>query len=110
MVPCLCLNWDLLAAWLKHLLLTGTVLIACVELCRVYVSGLMKGGADVFVENLPGFPDNIRPSSSGGYWVAMSVIRQNPGFSMLDFLSDKPWIKKMIFKVTRTIAPNTMKI
>ncbi|XP_013015172.1 adipocyte plasma membrane-associated protein isoform X2 [Cavia porcellus] len=66
---------------------------------RVYVSGLMKGGADVFVENLPGFPDNIRPSSSGGYWVAMSVIRQNPGFSMLDFLSDKPWIKKMIFKL-----------
>ncbi|XP_004874837.1 adipocyte plasma membrane-associated protein isoform X2 [Heterocephalus glaber] len=66
---------------------------------RVYVSGLMKGGADVFAENLPGFPDNIRPSSSGGYWVAMSVIRQNPGFSMLDFLSDKPWIKTMIFKL-----------
>ncbi|XP_025897505.1 adipocyte plasma membrane-associated protein isoform X2 [Nothoprocta perdicaria] len=66
---------------------------------RYYVSGLMKGGADIFVENMPGFPDNIRLSSSGGYWVAMSTIRPNPGFSMLDFLSEKPWIKRIIFKL-----------
>ncbi|KAL4641129.1 adipocyte plasma membrane-associated protein [Arapaima gigas] len=66
---------------------------------RVYVSGLNKGGMDTFVENLPGFPDNIRRSSSGSYWVAMSAIRPNPGFSMLDFLSQKPWIKKLIFKL-----------
>lgn len=66
---------------------------------RYYVSGLMKGGADMFVENMPGLPDNIRLSSSGGYWVAMPVVRPNPGFSMLDFLSEKPWIKRMIFKI-----------
>ncbi|KFV80291.1 Adipocyte plasma membrane-associated protein, partial [Struthio camelus australis] len=66
---------------------------------RYYVSGLMKGGADMFVENMPGFPDNIRLSSSGGYWVAMSAIRPNPGFSVLDFLSEKPWIKRIIFKL-----------
>ncbi|XP_030166095.1 adipocyte plasma membrane-associated protein isoform X1 [Lynx canadensis] len=66
---------------------------------RFYVSGLMKGGADLFVENLPGFPDNIRPSSSGGYWVGMGTIRSNPGFSMLDFLSERPYIKRMIFKL-----------
>uniref|UniRef100_A0A8C5MLU7 Adipocyte plasma membrane-associated protein n=1 Tax=Leptobrachium leishanense TaxID=445787 RepID=A0A8C5MLU7_9ANUR len=66
---------------------------------RYYVSGLTKGGVDMFVENLPGFPDNIRLSSTGGYWVAMSSVRPNPGFSMVDFLSDKPWIKKIIFKL-----------
>uniref|UniRef100_A0A6B2F4S0 Adipocyte plasma membrane-associated protein n=1 Tax=Bothriechis nubestris TaxID=1766655 RepID=A0A6B2F4S0_9SAUR len=66
---------------------------------RYYVSGLMKGGEDLFVENMPGFPDNIRLSSSGGYWVAMSAIRANPGFSMVDFLSEKPWIKRIIFKL-----------
>uniref|UniRef100_A0A8L0DVM7 Adipocyte plasma membrane-associated protein n=1 Tax=Oncorhynchus mykiss TaxID=8022 RepID=A0A8L0DVM7_ONCMY len=66
---------------------------------RVHVSGLNKGGMDTFVDNLPGFPDNIRRSSSGGYWVAMSAVRPNPGFSMLDFLSQKPWIKKLIFKL-----------
>ncbi|EMP36565.1 Adipocyte plasma membrane-associated protein [Chelonia mydas] len=66
---------------------------------RYYVSGLMKGGADIFVENMPGFPDNIRLSSSGGYWVAMSAVRPNPGFSMVDFISEKPWIKRVIFKL-----------
>ncbi|XP_054443416.1 adipocyte plasma membrane-associated protein [Pteronotus mesoamericanus] len=66
---------------------------------RFYVSGLMKGGADLFVENLPGFPDNIRPSTFGGYWVSLGTIRPNPGFSVLDFLSEKPSIKRMIFKL-----------
>ncbi|XP_028324348.1 adipocyte plasma membrane-associated protein [Gouania willdenowi] len=66
---------------------------------RVHVAGLNKGGMDTFVENLPGFPDNVRPSSSGGYWVAMSAIRPNPGFSVLDFLSQRAWIKKLIFKL-----------
>ncbi|XP_061140766.1 adipocyte plasma membrane-associated protein-like isoform X2 [Syngnathus typhle] len=66
---------------------------------RVHVAGLNKGGMDTFVDNLPGFPDNIRPSSSGGYWVAMSAVRPNPGFSMLDFLSQRPWIKKLLFKL-----------
>ncbi|XP_056147818.1 adipocyte plasma membrane-associated protein [Lampris incognitus] len=66
---------------------------------RVHVSGLNKGGMDTFVDNLPGFPDNIRSSSTGGYWVAMSAVRPNPGFSMLDFLSQRPWIKKLIFKL-----------
>ncbi|CAN9500175.1 unnamed protein product [Ophioblennius macclurei] len=66
---------------------------------RVHVAGLNKGGMDTFIDNLPGFPDNIRPSSSGGYWVAMSSVRPNPGFSMLDFLSQRPWIKKFIFKL-----------
>lgn len=78
------------------------VLVAETTMARIrryYVSGLRKGGADMFVENMPGFPDNIRPSGSGGYWVAMSAVRHNPGFSMVDFLSQKPWLKKLIFKL-----------
>uniref|UniRef100_A0A8D0DRD6 Adipocyte plasma membrane-associated protein n=1 Tax=Salvator merianae TaxID=96440 RepID=A0A8D0DRD6_SALMN len=78
------------------------VLVAETTMARIrryYVSGLMKGGEDMFVENMPGFPDNIRLSSSGGYWVAMSAIRSNPGFSMVDFLSEKPWLKRIIFKL-----------
>ncbi|XP_013855884.1 adipocyte plasma membrane-associated protein, partial [Austrofundulus limnaeus] len=66
---------------------------------RVHVAGLNKGGMDTFIDNMPGFPDNIRPSSTGGYWVAMSAVRPNPGFSMLDFLAQRPWIKKLLLKV-----------
>lgn len=69
----------------------------------------MKGGADLFVENLPGFPDNIRPSSSGGYWLSMATIRPNPGFSVLDFLSERPYIKRMIFKVSENYNSKNQK-
>ncbi|XP_078412774.1 adipocyte plasma membrane-associated protein isoform X5 [Cetorhinus maximus] len=65
---------------------------------RYHISGLRKGGHDIFFDNLPGFPDNIRPSSSGGYWVGMSALRPNPGFSILDFLAPRPWLKNLIFK------------
>lgn len=79
------------------------------------MSSLMKGGADMFVENMPGLPDNSRLSSSGGYWVAMLAVRPNPGFSLLDFLSEQPWIKRMIFKEkkkhqTKKKQPNIKKI
>uniref|UniRef100_A0A4W3H2Q9 Adipocyte plasma membrane-associated protein n=1 Tax=Callorhinchus milii TaxID=7868 RepID=A0A4W3H2Q9_CALMI len=66
---------------------------------RYHTSGLRKGGQDIFFDNLPGFPDNIRPSSSGGYWVGMAILRPNPGFSMVDFLAPRPWLKKLIFKL-----------
>lgn len=93
-------------SWDSHLLFK-LIELRCSNLLsitfRYYVSGLMKGGADMFVENMPGLPDNIRLSSSGGYWVAMAAVRPNPGFSLLDFLSEKPWIKRMIFKVKKKI-------
>ncbi|TSK42121.1 Adipocyte plasma membrane-associated protein [Bagarius yarrelli] len=79
-----------------------SVLVAETTMARIrkiHVAGLNKGGMDTFIENLPGFPDNLRRSSSGGYWVAMSAVRPNPGFSMLDFLSQRPWIKNLIFKL-----------
>ncbi|XP_060687712.1 adipocyte plasma membrane-associated protein isoform X1 [Hemiscyllium ocellatum] len=66
---------------------------------RYHISGLRKGGHDIFFDNLPGFPDNIRPSSSGGYWIGMAVLRPNPGFSMMDFLAPRPWLKNLIFKL-----------
>lgn len=78
----------------------GLLFIACLaDFFRFYVSGLMKGGADVFVENLPGFPDNIRASSSENLLGQHGGHRANPGFSMLDFLSERPFLKKVIFKV-----------
>lgn len=58
----------------------------------------MKGGVDLFVENMFGFLDNIWFSSFGGYWVGMLIICFNFGFFMLDFLFERFWIKRMIFK------------
>ena len=62
---------------------------------RYHLSGAKAGTVDVFVDNLPGIPDNISPSASGGYWVAFALVRS----SMLDSLTTLPSIRNLIVKV-----------
>ena len=45
------------------------------SLFRYYIKGEHEGKSEVFAQNLPGFPDNIRLSSRGGYWVGISMTR-----------------------------------
>lgn len=49
------------------------------RILRYHLKGPKQGKTEVFADNLPGEPDNIRPSKRGGYWVAFAV-----GFSPND--------------------------
>uniref|UniRef100_A0A803MAP7 Strictosidine synthase conserved region domain-containing protein n=1 Tax=Chenopodium quinoa TaxID=63459 RepID=A0A803MAP7_CHEQI len=41
--------------------------------CKTYwIQGSRKGEVDVFIDNLPGFPDNIHSDGQNRYWIAMS--------------------------------------
>ncbi|XP_013396151.1 adipocyte plasma membrane-associated protein-like, partial [Lingula anatina] len=78
------------------------ILIAELCTCKIlqyHTKGPRKGEVEIFSDNLPGAPDNIRPSSSGGYWVGLATTRRAGKFSLLDYTSTKPWMKKLIFKV-----------
>jgi ribose transport system permease protein len=47
-------------------------------LCRIsryYFAGPKAGRKETVVDGLPGYPDNINPSSDGGYWVALVAMR-----------------------------------
>lgn len=39
---------------------------------KYYIKGDKKGSVDMFVDNLPGFPDNIRYDGEGHYWIALA--------------------------------------
>jgi ribose transport system permease protein len=55
-----------------------SVLIASTWLCRVlryWHSGPDKGRVEVFMENFPGYLDNINRSGDGNYWVALNGMR-----------------------------------
>lgn len=41
---------------------------------KYYIQGPKTGSVDVFVENLPGLPDNIRYDGQGLYWVALFTV------------------------------------
>ena len=68
-------------------------------LFRYYIKGPKTGIYDLFIENLPGLPDNIRSRREGGYWLGIAGIRRWP-FSLLDFLGPYPRIKKILTKVS----------
>lgn len=50
--------------------------LICRRKCKTYyIRGERKGSVDIFVENLPGFPDNIRYDGEGHYWIAFASVR-----------------------------------
>ena len=34
----------------------------------------MRGKVDIFIDNLPGFPDNIKPAPDGSFWIAILQV------------------------------------
>ncbi|MGH7899075.1 MAG: ABC transporter permease, partial [Candidatus Binatia bacterium] len=55
-----------------------SILIAQSWLCRIlryWHSGANAGRIEVFMENFPGYLDNINRASDGGYWVALNGMR-----------------------------------
>ncbi|XP_072032589.1 adipocyte plasma membrane-associated protein-like [Amphiura filiformis] len=65
---------------------------------KYYLDGPKQGTSEIFIDNLPGLPDNIRYSNGGGYWVGFAAVRKQP-FSMYDFMASRPWIRTFIAKL-----------
>jgi sugar lactone lactonase YvrE len=53
---------------------------------RLWLSGSSKGSTDVFIDNLPGSPDNISFNGTDTYWIALLTLR----YSFTDSLSNYP--------------------
>jgi sugar lactone lactonase YvrE len=62
---------------------------------RYYLKGPKAGTDDVFVDNLPGFPDNIRRGSSDTYWVALGAKRS----AIMDTMHAHPGLKSFVSRV-----------
>ncbi|KAL5477229.1 hypothetical protein EMCRGX_G023994 [Ephydatia muelleri] len=62
---------------------------------RYYLKGPKAGTVDTFAQNLPGLPDNITPSSRGGYWVGFGALRDN---GVLDMMAGLPWLRALVYK------------
>ncbi len=45
------------------------------RLTRYWLKGPKAGTSDVFLDNLPGFPDNVDGNRKGSFWVAMFTVR-----------------------------------
>jgi sugar lactone lactonase YvrE len=58
---------------------------------RLWLVGPRAGETDVFIDNLPGFPDGISCDESGIFWLAL----MNPRNAFIDWTLERPWIRKI---------------
>ncbi|KAM7519998.1 hypothetical protein LguiB_018960 [Lonicera macranthoides] len=59
---------------------------------KYYIKGERKGSVDIFIDNLPGFPDNLRYDGEGHYWIALATE-----YSYQWYVAQKyPFIRKVI--------------
>lgn len=68
---------------------------------RYWLKGDKTGQVEVFIDNLPGFPDNITYNDNGTFWVAM----YGPRSADLDALLPRPFLRKMVFRLPEWLQP-----
>lgn len=68
---------------------------------RYWLTGPKAGSADIFIDNLPGFPDNVSANGKGTFWLAMYTVR-NPA---ADALANKPFLRKVIWRLPEALQP-----
>ncbi len=71
------------------------------RITRYYLKGEKKGTSDIFIENTPGFPDNITADRNGIFYLALYTIR-NP---MLDSIQPHPFLTKLMSKLPKFLWP-----
>ncbi|RPJ12439.1 MAG: SMP-30/gluconolactonase/LRE family protein [Desulfobacteraceae bacterium] len=68
---------------------------------RYWLKGPKAGSADIFLDNLPGFPDNVTSNRKGNFWVALFTVKNN----QMDSMHPSPFIKKIISRLPKFLWP-----
>lgn len=67
---------------------------------RVWLTGDRAGRSDVFVDNLPGFPDNLS-EAHGRFWCAFP----RPRDKALDATLSRPWARTLVHRLPEQLQP-----
>jgi sugar lactone lactonase YvrE len=74
---------------------------------KLWLKGERSGQSEIFMENLPGFPDNITRAPDGNFWVALFTVRKA---IMDDLFHPHPTLKKLLAKLPRFAWPKPAKV
>ncbi|MFS8084464.1 MAG: SMP-30/gluconolactonase/LRE family protein [Acidobacteriota bacterium] len=69
---------------------------------RYWLKGEKQGQSDIFIDNLPGFPDGISSNGRDTFWLAL-VNRRD---AALDKLQPHPFLKKIVWRLPNFLQPN----
>jgi sugar lactone lactonase YvrE len=71
------------------------------RIVRYWLKGPKAGTSDIFIDNLPGFPDNISSNGQGTFWLAMFSVRNE----FMDNLHPYPFLKAQMSKLPKVFWP-----
>jgi sugar lactone lactonase YvrE len=71
------------------------------RILRYWLKGPKAGTHDIFIDNLPGFPDNISSNRKGTFWLALFTVRND----FLDNLHSSPFLKAQMSKLPKVLWP-----
>lgn len=71
------------------------------RILKHWLSGDLQGTTEVLLDNLPGFPDNIKNGMNGRFWIGFAAPRNQ----LLDNLSDKPYVRKIVQRLPPEVRP-----
>ena len=58
----------------------------------------------MLLENLPGFPDNLKSGAQGRFWLGLAAPRN----ALLDKISDRSFIRKIVQRLPAFIRPKAI--
>jgi len=70
------------------------------QIKRLWLKGPKAGQVDVFVDNLPGWPDNVTFNGTNTFWVALAY----PRHQALEALSSSPFQRKLMMRLPNALA------
>ena|SRR2546422_3646571 len=68
---------------------------------RLWLSGPKQGHSEIFIDNLPGFPDGILSNGRDRFWLAL-VTPRDP---LLDRLLPHPFLRKVVARLPNLLQP-----
>ena len=74
------------------------------RILKYWLRGPRTGAHDVVIDNLPGFPDNITAGLQGRFWVGLAAPRS----TVLDRLSDRPFLRKVVQRLPAFLRPRAV--
>lgn len=72
---------------------------------RYWLKGPQAGSSELFIDNLPGFPDNLSFNGSDRFWMGSMAPRD----ATLDALSAWPYLRKVIARLPAFLQPKPKK-
>lgn len=67
---------------------------------RFHLKGPKAGLSEIFLDNLPGYPDNLHLNNDGD--IVISLINPfEPGKNMIGKLQDFPFVRKLAYKTLK---------